>query len=150
MNITLSNIVNIETATDSAQETIIVLTGADGNECVVTAFKAPQVAQEETQEETQEEEDTIEKAFDYLLEMTQEEQKKGKKRQDIFDMVKRFNVPRQYRSKVECRLVMNVEAGVDVSTTAEELGQALFWEDSLEGHQFWSLMSDIIDTHNAK
>lgn len=132
MNITLSNIVNIETATDSDQETIIVLTDADGNECVVTAFKAPQVAQEEVQEETQ------------------EEKNKGKKRQDIFDMVKRFNVPRQYRSKVECRLVMNVEAGVDVSTTAEELGQALFWEDSLEGHQFWSLMSDIIDTHNSK
>lgn len=124
MNITLSNIVNIETATDSAQETIIVLTDADGNECVVTAFKAPQVAQEE--------------------------KKKGKKRQDIFDMVKRFNVPRQYRSKIEYRLLMNVEAGVDVSTTAEELGQALFWEDSLEGHQFWSLMSDIIDTHNSK
>jgi hypothetical protein len=124
MNITLSNIVNIETATDSDQETIIVLTDADGNECVVTAFKAPQVAQKE--------------------------KNKGKKRQDIFDMVKRFNVPRQYRSKVECRLVMNVEAGVDVSTTAEELGQALYWEDSLEGHQFWSLMSDIIDTHNAK
>lgn len=131
MNITLSNIVNIETATDSAQETIIVLTGADGAECVVTAFKTPQVTQEEVEESFQEDKED----HDFTA---------------ICDMVKRFNVPPQYRSKIEYRLLMNVNKGIPVSFTAEELGQALLWEDSLEGHPFWSLMSDIIDTHNAK
>lgn len=90
------------------------------------------------------------KLYTYKDEWAETQEEEVTQRQAIRNMVKRFNVPKQYRSKVEYRLLMNVNKGIPVSFTAEELGQALFWEDSLEGHQFWSLMSDIIDTHNAK
>jgi hypothetical protein len=111
---------------------------------------------DECKEDTQEDEkDTwtpdpeLVEIFDYQPEEEAQEEEVTQ-RQAIRNMVKRFNVPKQYRSKVEYRLLMNVNKGIPVSFTAEELGQALYWEDSLEGHQFWSLMSDIIDTHNAK
>lgn len=90
------------------------------------------------------------KLYTYKDEWAETQEEEVTQRQAIRNMVKRFNVPKQYRSKVEYRLLMNVNKGIPVSYTAEELGQALYWEDSLEGHQFWSLMSDIIDTHNAK
>jgi hypothetical protein len=90
------------------------------------------------------------KLYTYKDEWAETQEEEVTQRQAIRNMVKRFNVPKQYRSKIEYRLLMNVNKGIPVSFTAEELGQALYWEDSLEGHSFWSLMDDIIYEHNSK